>query len=131
MKNVVVLLLALGAINVEAIESADLTSVSVTSAGANLLADSRGNTLYVFDLDQNQNVSACNAKCAEVWPPYLLSIAEAQNLQAPFASIVRENKTVQLTYGARPVYSYAYDRGPAAEAGNGIGGVWHYIELMK
>ena len=127
MKKVIVLLIALTALGAQA----DLTSVSVNDEGENLLADSRGNTLYVFDMDQNQNVPVCNAKCAEVWPPYLLSADEAKNLQAPFAAVTRENKTIQLTYNKRPVYAYAYDRGPAADAGDGIGGVWHYIELEK
>lgn len=127
MKKALFLLMALTGLNA----MADLTTVSVTSQGKNLLADSRGVTLYIFDLDQNQNVPVCNAKCAEIWPPYLLSAAEAKNLQAPFAVIARENKNLQLTYLGRPVYGYAYDRGPAAEAGNGIGGVWHYIELAK
>ena len=131
MKNVIVLIVVLTALNALALEPKALTTVSVNEEGENLLADSKGNTLYVFDLDQNQKVPTCNAKCAEVWPPYLLSAEEAKNIQAPNASIVRENKTVQLTYQGRPVYSYAYDRGPAADAGDGIGGVWHYIELEK
>lgn len=108
-----------------------LTTVSVNEEGENLLADSKGNTLYVFDMDLNQKTPVCNAKCSEIWPPYLLSADEVTNLKAPFAAIIRDNKNSQLTYLGRPVYAYAYDRGAAADAGDGVGGVWHYIELKK
>ncbi len=107
------------------------TTISVNDEGENLLSDTRGSTLYVFDLDQNSNVSKCNAACAEVWPPYLLAETEAVSLEAPLGSIIRDNKKVQLTYNGRPVYTYAFDRGAAADAGDGIGGVWHYIEISK
>ena len=108
-----------------------LTTISVNDEGENLLSDTRGGTLYVFDLDQNSKLSKCNAACTEVWPPYLLTETEAASLEAPLGSIIRDNKKVQLTYEGRPVYTYAFDRGVAAEAGDGIGGVWHYIEISK
>ncbi len=106
-----------------------LTSISVNEEKENLLADTRGNTLYVFDIDQNQSTSQCNAACAEVWPPYLLTDVEAAAVKAPLGVVVRLNKKVQLTYEGRPVYTYAFDRGVAADAGDGIGDVWHYIEI--
>ncbi len=108
-----------------------LTTVSVNDEGEKLLADTRGNTLYVFDLDQNSNAPKCNEACAEVWPPYLLTEAEVANLAAPLGSVARANKKTQLTYEGRPVYTYAFDRGLSADAGDGIGGVWHYIEILK
>lgn len=107
-----------------------LTTISINDEGEKLLADSRGNTLYVFDLDLNQTTSKCNAACAEVWPPYLITAEEALTLAAPLGSITRDNGKAQLTYQGRAVYSYAFDRGAAADAGDGIGGVWHYIEVV-
>ena len=109
----------------------ELTTVSVNDEGEHLLADTKGNTLYVFDLDLGKPAPTCSTDCAEVWPPYLISAGEAKNLVAPLGSIVRANKKVQVTYGGRPVYTYAFDRGIAAEAGDDIGGVWHYIELEE
>ncbi|MES3037350.1 MAG: hypothetical protein V4736_05525 [Bdellovibrionota bacterium] len=103
---------------------------TVTNAeGEKLIADSTGRTLYVFDVDQGSNTSKCNEACAEVWPPYLLDAKEAAALEAPLGSIERANKKLQLTYDGRPVYIYAFDRGQADEKGDGIGGVWHYIEI--
>ncbi len=111
--------------------TASLITVATNEEGEHLLADTKGNTMYVFDMDQGQKVPACTAKCSEIWPPYLITAEEAKNLVAPLASIVRDNKTIQLTYLGRPIYAYAYDRGAAADAGDGVGGVWHYIELKK
>lgn len=131
MKYLVVGLLSL-ALQVNAQEvSAELvlTTTSVTAEGQHLLADTKGNTMYVFDLDQNKPTPACNGACAEVWPPYLLTGEEVQNLKAPLGVIVRDNKKPQLTYNGRPVYAYAFDRGAAATDGDGVGGVWHAIVL--
>lgn len=106
-----------------------LTTVVTNDEGEHLLANSSGNTLYVFDLDLNKPTSVCNGDCAEVWPPYILTVDEAATLKAPFASVARANKKLQLTYNDRPVYTYAFDRGEAADSGDGVGGVWHYIEM--
>lgn len=133
MKYLVMGLLSLAALQVRAevvnTEPAALTTISINAEGEHLLADTKGNTLYVFDLDQNKATPACNGNCAEVWPPYLLTGEEVQLLKAPYGVISRDNKKAQLTYQGRPVYAYALDRGLAADADDGVGGVWHYIEL--
>ena len=107
-----------------------LTNTVVNDEGESLLGDGSNRTLYVFDVDQSKaGSSLCNAKCAEVWPPYLLTAQEVAGLKAPLGSIVRDAGTVQLTYNGRPVYTYALDRHSADDQGDGIGGVWHYIQL--
>ncbi|MES2854571.1 MAG: hypothetical protein V4692_01855 [Bdellovibrionota bacterium] len=108
----------------------DLVTIVTNKEKEKLVADSSGSTLYVFDVDQGKPVPACNGTCAEIWPPYLITDAEAATLKAPLGAIKRANEKIQLTYEGRPVYLYAYDRGVADEAGDGIGGVWHYIEIQ-
>jgi predicted lipoprotein with Yx(FWY)xxD motif len=107
----------------------DLVTVVTNKSNEHLIADASGSTLYIFDLDQGKTTSACSATCAEVWPPYLLTDVEAVNLKAPLGKIVRANQKPQLTYEGHPVYTYAFDRGTADEAGDGVGGVWHYIQV--
>ena len=46
-----------------------------TSAGATVLADSKGMTLYTFGKDADGK-SNCNGKCAMAWPP-LAAAADA------------------------------------------------------
>jgi predicted lipoprotein with Yx(FWY)xxD motif len=94
-----------------------------------VVADTFNRTLYVFDVDSGSDTSKCIADCAEVWPPYILSADEAAGLQAPLGSITRDNKKLQLTYDGHPVYTYAFEREVGGDAGDGIGGVWHYIEI--
>ena len=65
-----------------------LVSAVINTEGEHLLADSKGNTLYVFDMDQNQKAPVCSSKCAEIWPPYLLTDAEVNALKALLGSIV-------------------------------------------
>ncbi len=96
-----------------------------------LLADSFSKTLYVFDVDQNSGTSKCTGDCAEVWPPYILTPGEAAGLKAPLGSVARSNKKLQLTYSGRPVYTYIFDRSAGDDHGDGVGGVWHYLELKK
>ena len=107
-----------------------LTTTVKNEESETLLADIYSRTLYVFDLDDGTNTSKCVADCAEVWPPYILNAAEATALQAPLGSIVRANKKVQLTYNGKPVYTYTFDRKIGDDQGDGVGGVWHYIQVQ-
>jgi len=83
----------------------------------------------VFDLDQKASAPSCNATCAEVWPPYIVSDVEAKTLKAPLGTQARTNKQLQLTFNGRPVYNYAFDRKQGDDQGDGVGGVWHYVEI--
>jgi predicted lipoprotein with Yx(FWY)xxD motif len=107
------------------------TQELINDEGETLLTDNTGKSLYVFDMDQGKSIPACNDACAEVWPPYLVDTSEAAKLKAPLAVITRKNGKLQLTHGGRPVYTYAFDRHQADDKGDGIGGVWHYIEIEK
>lgn len=96
-----------------------------------ILADSFSRTLYVFDPDQGSEKPVCIGVCAEKWPPYALTAAEAASLQAPLGSIAREGGLTQLTYNGRPVYTFFLDRVVSDIKGDGLGGVWHLIELQS
>jgi predicted lipoprotein with Yx(FWY)xxD motif len=94
-----------------------------------LITDEYHRTLYVFDNDLKQKSSVCNANCAETWPPYVVTAEEAATLKAPLGTLARANKSLQLTYLGRPLYLYAFDRAVGDDLGDGLGGVWHYIEI--
>jgi predicted lipoprotein with Yx(FWY)xxD motif len=95
----------------------------------NLVADVYSRTLYVFDADLKQTTSKCDGVCAEHWPAVLLTADEAKALVAPLGAIVRTSNQLQLTFDGRPVYTYAFDRHVGDDQGDGLGGVWHYIEI--
>lgn len=106
-----------------------LVSEVQNDEGEVLLADSLGKTLYVFDVDLGTPTSQCVGDCAEVWPPYIITAEEAQTLVSPLGSVARTNGKLQLTRDGRPLYTYIFDRAKGDELGEGIGGVWHYIEI--
>jgi predicted lipoprotein with Yx(FWY)xxD motif len=110
-------------------QSPALTTTVVNDEKEALLADGFQRTLYTFDLDQGQKAPKCVADCAEVWPPYIITAAEAQSLKAPLGSIARTNGKLQLTYEGKPLYQYIFDRIQGDDKGDGIGDVWHYVEL--
>ena len=122
-------LLTLLSFNTFAQSAPELTTLVQNDEKETLVADSIGKMLYVFDLDQGAAAPKCTGDCAEVWPPYLLSAEEVASLKSPLGSIARANKKVQLTYAGRPVYTYIFDRQKGDDHGDGIGGVWHYIEI--
>ncbi len=120
--------LFVGILLAQSAANADLIQNVTNDENEILVADFTGRTLYTFDND-TATTSACEGKCSEVWPPYLLLISETQTLTPPLGFIVRPNGSNQLTYNGKPVYQYAYDRKAGDDKGDGIGGVWHYIEI--
>ncbi len=124
----VVLALSLFGFSAAYAETVFVTQVTNAEAEV-LLADSFNRTLYVFDKDVGQAVPTCTADCAETWPPYTISREEAATLTAPLAAVARANKQLQLTYMGRPLYTFAFERTKGADLGDGLGGVWHYVEV--
>jgi len=87
-----------------------------------------GQTLYTFDMD-TATQAACAGKCAEQWPPLLVTAAQAAELVAPFATITRINGLLQVTRKGSPLYTYSVDHAEGDDNGNGVGGVWHDIDF--
>jgi predicted lipoprotein with Yx(FWY)xxD motif len=105
-----------------------LTSEVVLSETEKILGDSFGRSLYTFDIDQ-PGVSRCSGRCAEEWPPVLISAAEAALVQAPFSVHTRANGLLHLMLNNQPLYTYFLDRKVTDVKGDDIGGVWHIINL--
>jgi predicted lipoprotein with Yx(FWY)xxD motif len=94
-------------------------SLRTTSLGP-VLVDSRGHTLYVFDLGQGANKA--------VWPPFLTS-AKPLATGVPAAKLGTRTLAagkLQVTYAGHPLYFYAGD----AKAGDVRGAsVAHWAAL--
>jgi predicted lipoprotein with Yx(FWY)xxD motif len=102
-----------------------------TSAGT-VLATSQGMTLYYYSKDKpGSGKSSCTGGCGSVWPPFT-GTAHAPagvTLPGPIGSITRPGGVRQVTINGYPMYTYAGDKSPGQLTGNGVGGVWHVIEL--
>ncbi len=101
--------------------------VAVGQTEIYVLADSTGKTMYTFDPDPANGVPACNARCAEVWPPILLNDQEAATLTAPYSAVTRATGLKQLAINGKALYGYYLDRNPGDIIGDGVGGVWHIV----
>jgi predicted lipoprotein with Yx(FWY)xxD motif len=108
--------------------SAATLGVGKTGIGQ-VLVNSAGHTLYLFEKDQNGR-SACSGSCAGFWPP-LISKGQPMALKGLNQSLVgtttRSDGTEQVTYAGHPVYLFAEDTQPGQTRGEGLtdfGGSW-------
>jgi predicted lipoprotein with Yx(FWY)xxD motif len=104
-------------------------TVQIAMAGDHgaILTDADGMTLYIFDRDE-QNVSNCNDRCAETWPPLLLDSGDPvapPDLTGALTVFTRADGRRQVAYRGQPLYRYAGDSQPGDTSGDGIGGIWH------
>ncbi|MEX1022140.1 MAG: hypothetical protein WD058_03230 [Dehalococcoidia bacterium] len=91
------------------------------------LVGPEGLTLYVFTQDE-PGVSNCSGQCLDNWPPLLAE--EGQEVDAPtgaggeFATIERDDGTLQVTYDDAPLYYWMGDAQPGDTTGHGVSDVW-------
>ncbi len=110
-------------------ESVDIV-VTIGSTGlGDVVADTAGLTLYVFDPDQ-QGDSTCYDACAASWPPLLIdgSAAGGEGVDnSLLGSTTRNDGTTQATYDGWPLYYWAGDSAPGDTNGQGVQDVWWVI----
>ncbi len=106
-----------------------VTAILPDKSEITVLANTFKQTLYTFDMDADGQ-SACNAKCAEVWPPITLTAEEVTALTGhpTLGAITRASGLQQLTHRGQPVYLFHLDRAIGDIKGDGVGGVWHIIK---
>jgi predicted lipoprotein with Yx(FWY)xxD motif len=93
--------------------------------GREILADGKGFTAYTFDMDE-PGVSNCFGRCLVAWP---VIATDLDQLPAPFAVHVRPDGVKQITFNDEPIYLYKRDRKVGQIRGDGVGGVWHLIDI--
>ena len=98
----------------------------------NILVDTRGRTLYLFEKD-TQGRSACYGACAAYWPP-LFSSARPQAGRGVRTSLLgvarRTDGKRQVTYAGHPLYRFAGDTKAGQTTGEGLnnfGAAWDVI----
>jgi predicted lipoprotein with Yx(FWY)xxD motif len=84
----------------------------VSSRYGRVVADNRGEALYVFTKD-GRGASRCYADCAKAWPPFLtrgVPRAGTGIAASGLGATSRPDGTRQVTYRGRPLYYYAGDK---------------------
>lgn len=97
-----------------------------TSLG-DVLVDSDGRTLYMFDSDTQGADSTCYDQCASAWPPLLTDgdpVAGDGVDAGMLGTAQRTDGTTQVTYDGWPLYYWAQDSAAGDVNGQGVNGVW-------
>jgi predicted lipoprotein with Yx(FWY)xxD motif len=106
--------------------TASVVAVNHARLGA-IVADSGGETLYVFDGDTPGKIG-CTGSCATLWLPVVLELGQASptgsGVTGALATVDRAEGP-QVTLAGRPLYTYTKDAKPGDTNGDGVGGKWH------
>jgi predicted lipoprotein with Yx(FWY)xxD motif len=110
--------------------SGGAATVGVSNAGlGNILVNSKGRTLYLFNRDSG-TMSECNGACAVNWPP-LQAAGKPTIGSGAKASLIststRSDGVRQVTYNGHPLYLFKGDNQPGDTNGEGLnafGGSW-------
>jgi predicted lipoprotein with Yx(FWY)xxD motif len=109
--------------------SSSSTLKTTTIAGATVLTNAKGFTVYSFAPD-TATTSKCTGSCATFWPPVTGPATAGPGVTGKLATITRSDGTTQATYNGHPLYTYKGDSAPGQAKGNGLnisGGVWHEV----
>lgn len=103
--------------------------VGTTPLG-DVLTDSEGRTLYMFDPDQ-QGPSTCYDQCAQAWPPLTVEgePVAGEGVDASLLGVTeRTDGAQQVTYNRWPLYYFARDAAAGDVNGQGVNGVWWVLD---
>ena len=113
--------------------SGSSATVSVANTGlGNILVDSQGRTLYLFQQDSGTK-STCSGGCATAWPPLRASgkpTAGSGAKASLLGTTPRSDGKPQVTYDGHPLYGYQGDgkTGDTTGQGNpGFGAPWYVL----
>jgi len=108
-------------------------TVSVANTGlGNILVDSHGRTLYLFEKDSG-TTSTCSGGCATAWPPLRASgkpTAGSGAKASLLGTTPRSDGKPQVTYNGHPLYGYQGDSKAGDTNGqgiNGFGAPWYVL----
>jgi predicted lipoprotein with Yx(FWY)xxD motif len=106
--------------------------VANNSKLGNILVDSQGRTLYLFQKDSG-TTSSCTGACAAAWPPLRVNgqpkVGSGANASM-VGTTTRSDGNPQVTYNGHPLYLYSGDQNPGDTNGQGLtqfGGGWFAV----
>jgi predicted lipoprotein with Yx(FWY)xxD motif len=112
------------------------TATTLDLASSNLgqiLADSNGRSLYLFEADTGTNSTCTSPGCVAEWPPLIANGTPAVGAGLPaneLGTTPRADGHHQVTYAGHPLYYFAGDTQPGTTGGQGLndnGGLWYVV----
>lgn len=110
-------------------DSEATVAVSDSPAGQ-ILVDSEGVTLYMFDPDE-MGESTCYDDCEALWPPLAVTsdpVAGDGVDESLLGTVERDDGSTQVTYGDWPLYYYAEDTAAGEVNGQAFQEVWWVMD---
>jgi predicted lipoprotein with Yx(FWY)xxD motif len=110
----------------------DTVGVSANGTIGQILVDSRGRTLYLFEGDAGEQ-SACRGTCEAIWPPVRANVkatAGSGISASKLGTITRTDGEPQVTYNGHPLYRFSGDQKPGDVNGEGVnqfGAPWYAL----
>ncbi len=91
--------------------------------GKNILVDSTGMTLYVWDNDKTAGTSSCTGQCAAAWPPLKVTGTPTYGtgLTGSMFSTIAGG---QLAVNGKPLYRWINDKAAGDATGQGVNGFY-------
>ncbi|MBC8452975.1 MAG: hypothetical protein H8D69_00720 [Chloroflexi bacterium] len=100
-------------------------AVANNSDHGDILTDSKGMTLYIFDRD-TEGVTNCSGGCLNAWPPFIVDETPetSDEITATIGTIDLADGTRQVTVNGFPAYYWQGDSVEGDTAGNGVNNAW-------
>jgi predicted lipoprotein with Yx(FWY)xxD motif len=119
---------AAAATTTEPSAAASATVTLARTGAGQVLADTKGRTLYVF-LKDEKDKSNCTGSCLQTWPRYAPSGVQAgPGIDAWRLGTITVDGVQQLTIDGRPLYYFASDAAPGDVKGQGVAGNWYVVD---
>jgi predicted lipoprotein with Yx(FWY)xxD motif len=102
------------------------TVSQITVGGQQVLTDSKGDVLYWFVPD-TKTESKCEGSCLTFWPAVAGPVTAGSGVTGTLGTITRSDGSKQASYDGHPLYTFAGDKAPGQNKGNGVnasGGLW-------
>ena len=95
-----------------------VVNMATTSLGP-VLVGPNGLTLYTHAGD-SATASTCTGGCATAWPPLVGPASGGTGVSGAFATMTRDDGSVQVTYNGLPLYGWKNDSKPGDVTGQGV-----------
>ena len=91
-----------------------------------IVVDSKGLSLYAFDVETSITDPKCRTGCDTIWPE--LKAPKPTAGKGLDKSLLKVGADGQVAYNGHLLYRYAADTKPGDMGGQGIGNVWHVVD---